>query len=170
MNYKLLNSIFPIVSWSPCSTCISFVRDYTKIVIVDQHHGHLRNRNNHKIGWSAHSWGISDLNFSPNRSILFSAGLESIVRLRNSSIGNYKQLQEWNIAEEVVQQRKFNLKQIGISISFCSKYIVASLKNCLVIKDVLDDRTIKLLMLPGHVIMRQFMFSNDYRTILIGLQ
>ena len=88
-----------------------------------------------------------NLKFSPDGRFLVSANIGGIVKLWfNSVAGSYKQLQEWNISEDVGKD------WLLIDTSACSKYVVMSAhlypSNRVIIKCVENGETVRSLMLP----------------------
>ena len=89
---------YPVMAWSPDGTRIACRHDLSNIVIFDQRLGPLHNHRN------AHDEDIiTVLKYSPNGSYLVSIGRDSFVRLWGNVTGNFTQLQEWNMEEELVE-------------------------------------------------------------------
>ena len=162
-------------SWSPCGTRIAYHTLSSNIEIVDQRHGPFRSNgnNNNDIGWIAHGDDfISDLKFSPDGSFLVSIGYDGFIRLWDNVTGNYEQLQEWNIYEEVVEELNINFKITSkVSVSDCNKYIVAALGTCVILKNIENGGKTKSSIVPyapnEKIYNITTRFSSDGRAVFI---
>ena len=163
-NYRLptSNRYSIIAAWSPDGTRVAYTcHARTTIVIADQRHAIIyRINNNGAI--------ITELKFSPDGNFLVSAYRDSsIVKLWDNNVtGNYEQLQEWNMREDMGGVCRL----FSIAISACSKYIVlASCSlNRVVLKSVENGETIKSLTpQPVMKYATEVMFSTDCHAIFV---
>ncbi|OEU06231.1 hypothetical protein FRACYDRAFT_266182 [Fragilariopsis cylindrus CCMP1102] len=171
-NYKLNCYREPrIAVWSPCGTKIACTTHDSKIFIFGQQHGPILYGDGNEFGWIAHHGvynNINDLKFSPDGRFLVSADQDGIVRLWDSTTGgDYEQLQEWNIQEEI-QGEVNTIDGMTISFSPCSRYLVVLIFHHVLLKDVYNEGgTIKSLVLPEDEVGYQIEFSTDGRAIFI---
>ena len=167
INYQLsASNKNSIAIWSSDGTRVAYTYRPprgTVITIVDQRHGIIhRIENNHDVDY----W---NLKFSPDDRFLVSADDDGIVKLWDTNVaGNYEQLHEWNISEDVGEDWL-----LLIDISACSKYVVimsAHLlsSNRVILKSIENGETIRS-STPQPVMkyIRKVMFSLDYRTIFV---
>ena len=167
------------IAWSPCGTRIAFsaVRG-PNITIFDQrrgllpNHGNNNNNNNNNTGWVAHAHGVTALKFSTDGSFLVSAGLDGFIRLCENVTGNFAQLQAWDMHDENNGDHHIPTGCfIDIDISLCCKYIVASKKDLVCLKDVENGgTTVKSLTPPFDPLgcRVNFGFSSEGHTIFVS--
>ena len=165
------------MAWSPCGTRLAFPSDdYIYIQIIDQRRGPFRNNgnDNNGLGWLANDHCvITDLKFSPDGRYLVSAGRGDFIRLWDNITGNYEQLQEWDMSEEVgAEELQLEYIEPIVSISACSKYVVVSLETWVFFKDVENGgKTISFIALnENRIRINNIMFSSKDRAIFICCQ
>ena len=139
----IIDQRWPIDYQLPASNVGSFANlapdAYTSrhvITVVDQRHGIIHHINNN------HDVHFCDLKFSPDGRFLASTYDHGIIKVWNNDVvGNYEQLQQWNIGEDGNESW---LPRIDVST--CSKYIViAYARNGVVLKRIENGKTLKSL-------------------------
>jgi hypothetical protein len=168
--YELRNPV-----WSPDGTQLACssnggyrTSEHTRIVIFDQRRGLLRfrhygdenNNNGNEIGWIAHKkrYSVTDLKFSLDGNFLVSA-CHLFVKIwdYNSTDGYYRQLQAWNIHQELDGEYRH---ATIIDVSPCCRYIAILYGMGAILKDVQNGKTIRSILLPESECGTQIMFSN----------
>jgi len=163
-DYQLTGSILASIAvWSPDGTRVAYTCDLTRniIAIVDQRYGLIRRIINNNRGRR-----YCDLKFSSDGKFFVSADEDGIVALWNNDVvGNYEQLQRWNIGEDVDESWL-----PCIDISACCKLIVMAshLSNRVVLIGVENGEIIRSLTpQPAIENITTVMFSLDCRAVFI---
>ena len=165
--YQLSGSeTYSITVWSPDGTRVAYrcssalgVRDV--ITIADQRYGIIHRINNNGVF-------VSELIFSPNGRFLVSSFGDGTVKLWDNNVtGNYEQLQEWNMREDVGERWP---PMSSIDISVCSKYIVVARNSStpFILKCIENGGTVRSLTpQPAMTCINEVIFSVDFRTIFV---